>query len=369
MRVLYCIDHLRADGAQRTLAELVEGLVGRGFAQAVLCLNHSYDPELADRLSKARAEVRFAGKAALACGWGLFSAWRWIRRERFDVAVTMLFFSDVIGRTLARAAGVPRIVSSVRARNTNYTSWQRWLVQRTMRWADVVVLNSAVVRGFAVAGEGARPERIVVIPNGVRVQALSSRSERASIRAEWEVSPEQSLLGSVGRLTRQKGFDLLLSAQAALGRPDVQLLLVGTGEEENRLRAQAAALGLQGRVHFAGYRRDVPRLLGALDLYVQPSRFEGMPNALLEAMAAGLPIVASAVDGICELITDGVQGWLVPAEDPAALAQAIGTALGNRTEAARRASAARLRATAQFSLEAMVTAWENVLRQERTTGP
>jgi glycosyltransferase involved in cell wall biosynthesis len=128
-----------------------------------------------------------------------------------------------------------------------------------------------------------------------------------------------------------------------------------------RLRAVARGLGVEQRVHFAGYRRDVPRLLGALDLYVHPARFEGMPNALLEAMAAGCPIIASAVDGNRELIEDGVNGWLVPPEDVDALSRAIESALLDGDAALQRGAAAQQRAATEFGVEAVVTAWEAAL--------
>jgi len=361
VKIVYFVDHLRADGTQLVLEQLVHGLARRGHEQCVVCLNDSSDEALVNRLRKVCTDVRIVGKAAIVSGYGLVSMWLWLRLESFDVAVTLLFTSDVIGRTLARAAGVPRIVSSLRARNVHYTRWQRWLVRRTVGWADAIVLNSAAVRDFAIAEEGAQPDRIIVIRNGVQVENYHASLSRASLRAEFGLAPEQCLVGSVGRLTYQKGYDVLLQALALVPRMDVHLLLVGTGDEEASLHASVDALGLQRRVHFAGYRRDVPRLLGALDLYVHPARFEGMPNALLEAMAAGCPIVASTVDGNRELIEDGVHGWLVPPEDARALAEAIEYALDNPNEARRRSTAARANATIRFSLDSMIVAWENVL--------
>jgi glycosyltransferase involved in cell wall biosynthesis len=365
VNIVYFIDHLRPDGTQHVLNQLVEGLAARGHRQAVVCLNDSWDAAVVDRLRQAQAEVRIVGKMALATGYGLLSTWRWLRTRQFDVAVTFLFASDVIGRTLARAAGAPRIISSLRARNTNYTRWQRWLVRRTMPWADVVVLNSSYVRNFAIAEEGAPANRILIIPNGVQVENYGELVSRPALCAEFGLPPNQHLVGSVGRLTYQKGFDILLQALALIPRQDVNLLLVGTGEEGNRLRAQAVGLGLARRVHFAGYRHDVPRLLSAFDLYIHPARFEGMPNTLLEAMAAGCPIVASAVDGNRELIDEGINGWLVPADDAAALAEAIQVVLDDPQEAKRRAAVGQARAATQFGLKAVVSAWERVLEDPR----
>ena len=367
MNIVYFIDHLRPDGSQTVLRQLVEGLGARGHKQMVICLNDSWDGTLVERLRTASADVRIVGKRALASGYGLLAIWHWLRSARFDVAITLLFVSDVVGRVLAGVAGVPRVITSLQTRNVDYTSLQRWVVRATMRSADVVVINNSYNREFAIAEEGARDDRIVYIPNGVCVEDYTKPIDQAALRTDMGLSPSSKLMGSVGRLTWQKGFDVLLHAFALLAREDLNLLIFGVGEEETRLRALVAKLSLQGRVHFAGYRRDVRHVLGALDLYVHSSRFEGMPIALLEAMASACPIVASSVDGNCDLIEDGVHGWLVPAENPVMLATAIQEALSDFDEARRRAAAARQRVATHFSIEAIVVVWEQLLmgRQEQ----
>ena len=368
MNVVYFIDNLRGDGTQRVLSQLTRRLAERGYKQTVVCLNDSWDESLVANLRKAPVEVRILGKAALAGGYGLLSTFLWLRRERFDVAVTLLFFADVVGRLLARLAGVTRIISSLRARNVHYSSLQRRLVRATMGSADAVVINSSHLREFAIVEEGARPDRIHVIPNGVCIENYSTPIDQGLLRANMGLPRSALLVGSVGRLTRQKGFDVLFQAISLLSREDLNLLIFGVGEEEARLRALAGKSGLQERVHFAGYRRDLPCLLGALDLYVHPARFEGMPNALLEAMAAARPIIASSADGNRELIEDGIHGWLVPPEDPVMLAKTIEKALSDPDEARRRGVASQQRVTTHFSVEAMVLAWEKILmgRQMRS---
>src|SRR5437867_652706 len=154
MRIVFFIDHLRHDGAQRVLKQLVEGLSARGHEQAIVCMDDSRDDSLVAALRAARAEVRVIGRVPLLCGYGMLLTWRWLRRQRFDVAVTLLFIADAFGRPLAWAARVPRIVSSIRARNTNYPSWKRFVVRQTMRLADIVVINSNSIRDFAITEEG-----------------------------------------------------------------------------------------------------------------------------------------------------------------------------------------------------------------------
>jgi glycosyltransferase involved in cell wall biosynthesis len=366
MNIVYFIDHLRPDGSQTVLRQLVEGMGARGHDQMVICLNDSWDGNLVERLRTAGADVRIVGKMALAGGYGLLSMWSWLRSAQFDVAITLLFVSDVVGRVLAGMAGVPRIITSLQTRNVDYTSLQRWIVRATMRSADAVVINNSNNREFAIAAEGARPDRIVFIPNGVCVEDYTKPIDQAALRTDMGLLPNSKVMGSVGRLTWQKGFDVLLHAFSLVAHEDLNLLIFGVGEEEARLRALAAKLTLQARVHFAGYRRDVPHVLGALDLYVHSSRFEGMPIALLEAMAAACPIVASSVDGNRDLIEDGVHGWLVPPENPVILARTIQEALNDLDEARRRAAAARQRVLTHFNIESIVVAWEKLImgRQE-----
>ena len=361
MKIVYFIDHLRPDGTQTVLGQLITGLAARGHQQTVFCLNDSWDRDLVDRLRAVGADVRVIGKAALASGYGLVLMWRWLRNERPDVAITLLFASDVIGRIISRLAKVRRIVSSIRARNVDYSSVQRWLVRITIGAADAVVINSVHVREFVVNEEGASPDRVHIISNGVDIDDYSTAICRLSLHKNFGLPTSNTVVGSVGRLTRQKGFDVLLKAFAMLKDWDLDLLISGIGEEEESLRELSRTLGIQKSVHFIGYRRDIPLILRSLDLYVHPARFEGMPNAVIEAMAAACPIVATDVDGTRELIKNGKQGWLVPPEDPAALASAIGAVLKNSDEARRLGAAAQRRVAKHFTIEKMVSSWENIL--------
>jgi len=363
MKIVYFIDHLRPDGAQFVLRQLVEGLAARGHNQTVICFNDSWDDALVKRLTETGARVRIVGKVPLFLGYGLLSTFLFLRRERFDVAVTILFVSDVIGRTLTHFARVPRIVTSIQTHDEFYHGWQRWLVRRTVRWADVVELCSENIRDFAVKEEGVPVERICVIPHSIQVEDYVLPDDSQAVRSEFGLGPTEKLVVSLGRLTFQKGYDILLQAIAMLDSQDVHVVLAGRGEDEAKLCALASSLGIGARVHFAGYRRDVPRLLHGLDIYTQPSRYEGMSLAILQAMASSCPIVATAVDGTCELIVDGIHGWLVPPEDIPALAAAIQMACSDPSEAKRRGAAAYQRVLEQFNLSKMITAWEDLLFQ------
>ncbi len=232
-----------------------------------------------------------------------------------------------------------------------------------MPWVDRVIINSEHVREFAISVEHAPADRITLIPNGVVPGNFENRLGTRDLSKSNRSSEDRIMLGSVGRLDRQKGFDILLDAFALLPTNKFELTLIGNGDQLKNLRMQARDLGVENRVRLLGFRHDIPLLLSTIDLYVQPSRFEGMPNALLEAMAAGRPIIASAVDGIRELIRDGEHGWLVPPDNPVELAQAIQAAARHPEEANRRASLAQQRVKTQYSVDRMLDAWERVFQE------
>ncbi|MEN9935453.1 MAG: hypothetical protein RLZZ387_2032 [Chloroflexota bacterium] len=359
MKIVYFIDHLRPDGSQHVLRQLVEAMAARGHTQAVVCLNDSVDEALVARLRGAGAEVWVVGKRALATG-GLLAIWLWLRHRRFDTALTLLLYADVIGRVLARLAGIPRVVTSIQTRNVDYSALQRALVRGTIGLADTVLIPSEEMRAFVAEVEGAPHERLVLMQHAVEVARYRVPMEREALRAELGLAPDVRVIGMVARLFPQKGHDVLLDALATLGEARPHLLIAGVGELEGALRERARRLGIESHVHFGGYRRDVPRLLGALDLYVHSSRWEGMSLAVIEAMAAGCPVVATVVDGSRELIEDGVHGWLVPPGDAAALARALGEALADPAEARRRGDAAARRAAERYDTSIMAATWERV---------
>jgi glycosyltransferase involved in cell wall biosynthesis len=185
--------------------------------------------------------------------------------------------------------------------------------------------------------------------------------------SELSLNPESVLIGTAGRLSYQKGFDVLIQAVALAQVPEMHLIIIGNGELDKSLRRQVAACSLDGRVHFLGYRNDLPDLLAALDVYSQPSRFEGMPNALMEAIEACCPVVVSAVDGNLDLVEDGVSGWIIPPEDPHSLKSALVAAVNHRQDARLYAQRAKAQLAANYPLSKMILSWEQVLTGKPTT--
>jgi glycosyltransferase involved in cell wall biosynthesis len=332
------VNELAADVTHRSLG-----------AQAVT--TNQRDPAVerpANPVDYLRAPLRFA---------------RRVRAERPDVVHSFLFYDNMVARFAGLSSSDTTIVTE--ALGFQHGAGRPFTLadRLTLRLSDVIVSNSR--GGFQHFRErGVAPERLAVVRDGRDV----SRFEAATgpSREDMGIRPGAPVVGTVGRMVERKGHADLLDAwpHVVERHPDAVLVLVGDGEERAGLEAQAERLGCADSVRFTGIH-DSSELLPLMDLFAFPSHWEGLPGALIEAMIAGLPIVATAVPGNDELITDGETGVLVPNRDLAALAAAIDDLLGNPDRADQLAAAARREAHDVFSLDAMVETVE-ALYDEQT---
>jgi glycosyltransferase involved in cell wall biosynthesis len=212
------------------------------------------------------------------------------------------------------------------------------LDRATLPQADRVVAVSREGEQWMLAAGCAR-EQVTMISNAVDPADFSCRDSRAEVRRDLSIDEDAVLLCAVGRLSREKGQDVLIDAFARIAprHPALQVALAGDGPDRLSLEARSTALGVRARVHFLGHQPHVARVYTAADIIVLPSRSEGMPNALLEAMATGTPVIAAAVGGVPEVAHDGHDAWLVPSDDPPALAASIEDAIEHPEEMRRRA--------------------------------
>jgi glycosyltransferase involved in cell wall biosynthesis len=294
-------------------------------------------------------------------------------RERgFDVVHTHCAKAGAVGRVAARRAGVPRIVhtfhgfpfhefqSAVRRRA--YVSIER----RLGRMTDMALCVGSAVAAEAVRRELIAPERVRTIgvavdgPDRQRAAATAALpAARRRARAALSLPDDATIVGAVGRLTYQKAPEDFLAAIRELGRPDVIGVWIGGGELAQRGARQASALPSGARVVLAGERTDVLDVLPAFDVFAMPSRYEGLPTVIVEAMICGVPVVATAVNAVPDLVVPGVTGMLVPPQRPGRLAAAISYLLDSPGAAAAMAATARARLSGQHgeaALRAALTA-------------
>ena len=321
IRVAFCITELDPGGAERALTQLVLSLDRDDWEPYVICLGPR--AHLVQVLESANVPVLCLNAGGLvSLPRVLFQLTRYLRRIKPAILQTFLFHGNLVGRIAARLAGVKTVVSGLRVAE-HQSKWHGWLDRWTNWLVSTNVCVSKGVAEFSANVVGLNPAKLVVIPNSVDAE-LFARATPADL-TQFGISPGSRVLISIGRIERQKGFDVLLDAVASRNPfpDDVCFLIVGDGPELDIIREQAERNGLTNRVRFPGRRDDVPNLLAASTAFVLSSRWEGMPNVVLEAMAAGLPVITTQVEGVSELIQDGVNGLTVAPEEPGELANAI----------------------------------------------
>ena len=275
---------------------------------------------------------------------------RFIRTERIALVHAQDIYTNALGLLAARAAGVPVITTRVDLGH-HVVGYRKPLTRLTCRASDRVLVNALCIRDLLVR-EGVEPDRVAVVRNGVDLEAL----DREAREPPASTPPPGSWIACVANMHHPvKGqTDLLVAFRELVRtRPDARLLLVGGGVRQGILEKLARELGVADRVHFLGFRRDVPALLARATLSVSPSHAEGLSNAILEAMASRLPVVATAVGGTPELVRDGVNGLLVPPGSPGALARRMSEALADGSRGRRMGERGRRIVEREFDLAQM----------------
>lgn len=358
-RLLLVVDSLDLGGAERHVAGLAAALRRRGYDVVVACstrgaLAPSLEREglpvlsMTRRLAKRRFSPAFArGLRRLLSGG-----------ERFDLVHAHVYAAAAASAAAGLGLGVPLVV-------TEHTeaSWQGWRARAVTRWycrrARHVIAVSTPIRRRLIGRDGVPPEKVSVIP-----AALPEVEPPGADPTEAVPGRNGRLAGVVARLQPEKGVATFLEAVARIAPrvPGVRFLVVGDGPLREELVGMAGRLGLRGRVRFLGFRPDAREIIRHLDVLVVPSLTEGSPLVVLEAMASGVPVVASAVGGIPDQIRHGREGLLVPTGDPAALGEAMLSLLSDPGYARRMGAAGRRRAVSDFGHDRMVSRIESVYR-------
>jgi glycosyltransferase involved in cell wall biosynthesis len=358
---------LGTGGTQRHLQQVVALLDPARFQVEVLTLHPGGEVE--DELRAGGVSVRSLSVGARLSSArtlrAIVTAARALRRGRIDVVHGYQWRPALVGALAARLAGVPlRLASKRSLTGDDRQAGRAW--RHIARQVDTVIVNADALR---VEGEqrGMRC-RWALLQNGVDTEHFRLAPPDPDARAALGLDPQRPVVGTIGRLEDRKGHDQLLRAAGTMlaggnGRRP-QIVIVGDGPLREKLQAQAESLGVADSVRFAGTVADVRPSLAAMDVFVLPSHAEGMSNALMEAMAAARPVVATAVGGNTEVVVDGKTGVLIPPADPMAIADAIAALLRDPARAAGLGAAAREFVTQRFGARARVAELEQ-LYQER----
>lgn len=353
-RVFHLITELDTGGAQAALYRLLSRLDQNRFSPVVACF---YNGDKAFGQQIRGLGIPVVDLSTRQRKWRLDALWRLyrlLRHEHPQLLHTWLYHANIAGRVIGRLAGIPAILSA--ERNIQLSSpWRDYLNRLTAPLARRITCVSQSVADYAISHIGLPSQKIRVIPNGVDMELYARLPDKTVARPQFDLPRDGLLIGAVGRLHPVKNFDLLIRAFASLipAFPQASLILIGDGPLRQELTRLAEELGLvQGRdIYFLGDQRAIPILLSTLDIFTLPSRYEGMPNAVLEAMASGLPVLSTASGGTLEIIQDNINGLLVPPGNLPALKEALIRLLSDQDLRLRLGKAARERVQQHFSLE------------------
>ena len=353
--ICYIIDDLGIGGAQRQLVELVKSLPRDRYALHVISLSTkkcALEPLVRD----AGVPLTLIPQSGIVSPRAFWRLYRTLRALRPAAVHTWLFTADLYGRLAAWLAGVPVILSSVRSvepdKPSHYVAVDRLLRHITTGFT----VNAKAIGKVLASREGVSPDRITTVYNGVDLRAFTPSLRNGS---------HAPMIGIIGRLVPVKDHATFLRAAVLISReqPAARFLIVGNGPLREALNQEVARVGLEERVQFLDSQSDTASVFAALDVVVVSSRYEGCCNVILEGMAMGKPVVATAVGGNPELIVPGETGYLVPSDDAMNLATAILQLLRDPEHARAMGQAGRRRIEAHFTLDRMVREIETVYRR------
>jgi glycosyltransferase involved in cell wall biosynthesis len=361
IRLLQIIPTLDRGGAEKQLALLATGLPRDEFEVHVCALTRG-GPYL-DALRQQGIPVTVIGKRWKLDPRALLRLKRHIQQVSPDIVHTWIFAANCYGRQAALLAQVKHVLAGERCVD-RWKSWHELAMDRFLaRRSERIVVNSSGVRDFCVE-HGIAADKFAIIPNAV-CEADAPDRTRESLLAELDLPPESRLIGAVGRLWPQKRIKDLIWAADLLKviRDDVHLLVIGDGPQRWRLERFRDQVDIQDKVHFLGHRDDVPQLLPHFDCLWLGSGYEGQPNSVMEAMIAGVPVVATDIPGNRDLVVDDQTGLLVPVGDRAAFARCTKRLLEEPALAERLGQAARQRMLEQFNLDLMLQRYAALYRE------
>lgn len=363
-RVLHLINSFEIGGTERQAVELLNRLDQKRYDVRLAALRNCgpFYKEIEERFPNV-PEFPLTSFYDLNAARQLARLRALMVRERIDILHAHDFYAGFIGAAAARLSGV-RVIACQRHLKLSDRAVHEWGTRLIHRLAHRILVNSEAIREHILSRGSSHATKIVVIKNGISAFTNSAvaRSLHDKLCRELKVESDSKLIGMVARLQPVKGHKFFIEAASRVieKEPKAQLVIVGDGPLKNEIEDQAARLGIKGRLHLLGDRTDVARLVASLDLLVLASLHEGLPNAVMEAMAAGVPVVATAVGGTKELITAGKTGYIVPPADVDALAERITFALANEGDRMRIAASACQFINAGFGMRRMVESVENL---------
>jgi len=359
-RILYVSTSTTIGGAEKTLYTIAT-LADPKRHQVVGVVSVKPEGAYAGKLKSQGIPTESLGLSGMPRPADASRLARIITRVRPDIVHAVMYQAIQLCRLAKPKVSFPfKLVSSPRVHYRTRSIWTLLFDRVLKNRDDLLIAECDASRNFLIGKLGYAPAKVRTILNGVDLAGWPiSKTDRQKRRMELRLSSGDLLVGAVGRLDKQKGFATLIEAMSRLKKTDLRCVILGEGPERPRLEGLIRKHELEKHVGLLGERSDIVTWLSAFDIHCLPSLWEGLPNTLLEAMALGLPIVASAVDGVPEAVENGKTGVLVPPADPAALAIALKELAGDPARRAALGAAAHAAVMEKFTVRRMMDEYQN----------
>lgn len=368
LRVAYLIDTIEPNfgGTETQLVRLIERIDRQKF-EPYLCFLRDSAWFQQNRSLAPQVNIDFQSFYSLRSWWNFLRFVVFLRRERIDILQTQFRDSNILGTFAAKLAGVGSLIGTRRNQGYWLNRVELLILRLLNPLADYFIVNSGSVQHYVESVEHVPGRKIERIYNGVMLDAFRDNAveARRAIRQSLAIPDEAMVIVLVGNLRPVKGIDVFLDAIGRIARqfPSARVLIVGEGDERQRLTQMRDETGLRDSVQFLGNRTDVPRLLMASDIGVLSSHSEGLSNAIIEYMAAGLPVVCTDVGGNTEMVEDGHNGCVVPAGDSTAMAAALQKLLADPAAVRAMGQRGRQRAQDMFDINSCVARSEGLYQR------
>ncbi|MBC8554277.1 MAG: glycosyltransferase [Candidatus Brocadiales bacterium] len=354
INVVHLVEELTIGGLEKILTTIVLNLNKKKYNVSVWCLREG--GFFADKLVKEGIDVKILHISTSRNPLSIYKLYRLLKSHKFDIIHTHAYSAGTIGRVSAFLAGVPVIISHNQNVYDYYNKYYHFVERFLSYITDGIICVSDVVKKFANETQGIDTKKLVTIYNGIENLRSVSRKETSALRKELGIPIDHSVIGVIAQFSEKKGFGYLIRSASILlkCRKDVNFLLVGDGTIMGDMKQLCHNLKIEKNVIFAGERSDIPEMLSLIDIFVLPSIREGLPLAILEAMACGKPVIATNVGGVPEVVKNGINGILVQPQDPEALHGAMKELLNDAGKRERMGRAGRDICAKGFSSRVMV---------------
>ncbi len=368
--LLYVFDNMEFGGGERVFAQIINRLSSKKYKIMVACLPTGTFIEKIEESSAHIEPVDMSNRFNPGVILQLSSL---IKRERVDIVHSQGARADFFARVAAKLASAPIVVSTVPMPVEGFdVNPIRKLIYKTFnrfseRFVDMFMVVSDALEKTMIEKHRIAPQRVVKIYNGIEKDEYCMEEDelirrRFRFRKESGLEDDVPVVGAIGRLVWQKGFEYFIEAipDVLKNSKETRFLIVGEGTLKDKLEAKSKNLKLEDKIIFTGFRSDIKDVLASIDIFVMPSLLEGLPMILLEAMAMAKPIVATHIDGVKEVLNNGVTGLLAPPKDPKALSETIVDLLNHRDKAYQMGLAARRVVEERYGVDIMVQKVEEV---------